>query len=53
MVDDGIEPLSTATVTSQDALSELFAEDAATAQHGVAPKAARHNLQFYAPSAQR
>lgn len=52
MVDDRIEPLSTATVTSQHALIELFAEDAATAQDGVAPKATRHNLQFYAPSAQ-
>jgi hypothetical protein len=46
-VDDRIEPLRPTTVTSQNAVIELFAEDAAAAEDGVAPKAACHDCQSH------
>jgi hypothetical protein len=50
VVDDRLEPLSATTVTGEDAIIELFAEDTSIAQDSVTPKSTRHDSQFCAPT---
>ncbi|MDH6234569.1 hypothetical protein M2281_005187 [Mesorhizobium soli] len=48
MMDDRFKSLGSPTIASQDAVIELFAEDAPTAQDGITPESTSHDSQIYA-----
>jgi hypothetical protein len=51
-VDYRLEPLRAAAIAGQNALIELFAEDAPAAMNRIAPKPTRHDRQSYSPAAE-
>jgi hypothetical protein len=53
MMDDGLEPLGPSPVTSQDAVLEMFAENATTTKDSIAPKTSRQHRQFDASAPER
>jgi hypothetical protein len=50
MVDDHLEPLRAPSITSQNAVIELFAEDAPPAQNCITPESASQDRQLYTPT---
>jgi hypothetical protein len=52
-MNNAVEPPSSSRRWREDIVGEPLHEDLRTAQHGVAPEAARNNLKLDAPSRQR